>query len=59
MGGTILKLLRKKWRYYGHRSLGPVRDILGEPGEKIEVGFVVYWLLRLTGYRTTRERIAP
>jgi hypothetical protein len=59
MGGKIINLLKKKWRYYGHRSLGPIRDYFGEPGDKVEVGPLVYWCLRLMGYRTTRERLAP
>ena len=57
MGSFIVKILRKKHRYYGHRSGGYVKDYFGHEGEKIEVGVIVFWLLKLTGYKTTKETI--
>ena len=44
-----------KYNYYGHRSLGFIKDYFGDKGPKIKVSFLKYWWLKLTGYRVTKE----
>jgi len=54
---VIISLLRKKWRYYGHCSQGFVKDYFGYIGDKVEVSIIIYFMLKITGFRTTKEYI--
>jgi len=58
MGELIVKITRKKHRYFGHRNCSFIGNYFGKVGDKIEVGLTVYLLLKLTGYRTSIEKIS-
>lgn len=54
----MIKILRKKYSYFGHHSCGFIADYFGEVGNKVEVGWFIYLILKLTGYKVTREKIS-
>ena len=54
---SVMRLLRKKRRYFGHQSRGIISDHFGHVGPRIEVGFLMYHILKFFSYRTSVEEI--